>query len=68
LQVMHLWSLRRHDPDQVRWVGLRLSARQRRTPREIAAQYVVRVRAQGKAALPVTLVFAGLCVASGAVR
>ena len=22
LRVMHLWSLRRHDPDQVRWVGL----------------------------------------------
>src|SRR5512147_1518720 len=35
LQVMHLWSLRRHDPDQVRWVGLRLSARQRPdTPRD----------------------------------
>ena len=25
----HLSSLRRHDPDQVRWVGVRLSARRR---------------------------------------
>jgi hypothetical protein len=38
---VHLISLRRHDPDQVRWVGLRLSVRQpiRRTPHEIARDF-----------------------------
>jgi hypothetical protein len=38
---VHLSSLRRHDPDQVRWVGLRLSVRQpiRRTPHEIARDF-----------------------------
>jgi DNA-binding Lrp family transcriptional regulator len=37
---LHL-SLRRHDPDQVQWVGICLSARQERAPHEIAAYAVI---------------------------
>jgi len=38
-RILHLCSLRRHDPDQVRWVGAdRLSARrQPDTPRDCCA-------------------------------
>jgi DNA-binding Lrp family transcriptional regulator len=44
-------SLRRHDPDQVRWVGLEsLSARASRAPHEIADNYLGRANVQGKGA------------------
>jgi DNA-binding Lrp family transcriptional regulator len=60
---MHLISLRRHDPDQVRWVGpeFGLSARKKsRAPHEIAKRYL-NLAAQGrKAALPAAPLFAGL--------
>jgi DNA-binding Lrp family transcriptional regulator len=50
--MLHLWSLRRHDPDQVRWVGLTpLSPDARRTPHEIADPHLFRAGGQGKAAL-----------------
>jgi DNA-binding Lrp family transcriptional regulator len=47
---------------RIRFVGLAYASQSGngRTPHEIAVQYVVREPLQGKAALPATLVFAGL--------
>jgi DNA-binding Lrp family transcriptional regulator len=47
---------------RIRFVGLACASQpgNGRTPHEIAVQYVVRAPPQGKAALPATLVFAGL--------
>jgi DNA-binding Lrp family transcriptional regulator len=54
--MLHLFSLRRHDPDQVRWVGPSASqSGQGRTPHEIAVLYLVRAAGQGKAAKPARL-------------
>jgi DNA-binding Lrp family transcriptional regulator len=62
LRCAHLGSLRRHDPDQVRWVGLRLSVRIGNAghPIEIAHRHLGRSRAAGKGALPRAGYFAGL--------
>jgi DNA-binding Lrp family transcriptional regulator len=59
---VHLSSLRRNDPDQVRWVGVAASqpGLARRTPHEIAVLYLVRATGGGKAALPARRLFAGL--------
>jgi DNA-binding Lrp family transcriptional regulator len=47
---------------RIRFVGLACASQpgSGRTPHEIAVQYVIRTPPQGKAALPATLVFAGL--------
>jgi hypothetical protein len=49
--MMHLWSLRRHDPDQVRWVGfLPLSPATAGHPTRLLVRYVVWAHGQGKSA------------------
>jgi hypothetical protein len=60
--MAHLISLRRHDPDQVRWVGLGrpLSPASAGHPKRLLLKYLVRAGVQRKAALPGTRVFAGL--------
>src|SRR5207244_9468284 len=61
LRVMHLLSLRRHDPDQVRWVGFApLSPATAGHPTRLLVKYLVLRLSQSKAALPATAVFAGL--------
>ena len=51
--TVHLFSLRRHDPDQVRWVGLETASQPgtSRAPHEIAAKYVDRAAGRRKGGL-----------------